>query len=366
MTDNKISKSSKPLTMADLLASSFSKPKILNRGDEVEGEVIALTDKEIILDLGAKAEGILGKRELGSEQRENLKVGDKLKAFILSSENESGQVVLTLQTGFTLERRAEVSPRWQKFTKALHSQQQFKGRVIEVNRGGLMVEVEGTRGFLPASQIGLANLIKFGGLDKLVGEELLLSLVEVDPATNRLIFSSRGVLSQKTSEGLAKIKAGEKIVGKIAAITPTVLFVDLGDIEGVIYAQEVAWEEVESLESRFEVGQEVEAQVIDKDEKAGRVSLSLRRLQKDPFEEVAGKFAVDDVVSGTVTEVTTSGASIKLESGVEGFLPAGKMEQGVSLNIGQSLNFLVDGVDKERRKVNLAPFLISTKGLIYK
>ena len=151
-------------------------------------------------------------------------------------------------------------------------------------------------------------------------------------------------------------------------------------LEGVIFATELSWTPFDSFDKtqdgsaqgkdeekpEFKVGDKVEAKVIGKDENLGRLNLSLRQMQEDPFTALAENFQVDDVVSGTVKEITTAGISVALEKGVEGLVPAAKVDQGNPYTVGQTTNFLVDSVDTRQRKINLAPFLTSTVGLIYK
>ena len=356
------------MTMEELLAS-MSKPKTFSRGDLAKGTIVALTSGEIIVDLGAKAEGVLNKKDLSPEELEGLKVGDELEAYVVIPEGDSGQIVLSLfKPSAAMGKRAEQqAKRWQKFVTAMQRKSKLTGRVVEANKGGLVVETDGIRGFLPSSHVGLSNIgNSTDGLAGMVDQELQLSVIEVDPASNRLIFSARTQLSDEVKVKLESLQVGQTVSGKIAAIAQFGLIIDLGGIEGVVYAQETSWEPVEDLNSSFEVGQEIEAKVLEKDDQTGKVSLSIRQLSKDPFEKIAEKFEVDDVVKGIVTKVTPTGVSVALEDNVEGFLPASKLELGTNYEIGQQVSVLVDGIDTAKRRVNLAPFLTSTAGLIYK
>ncbi|MCL4439317.1 MAG: S1 RNA-binding domain-containing protein, partial [Firmicutes bacterium] len=284
---------------------------------------------------------------------------------VVVPENESGQAVLSLQRHITSGKRGEADKKWQKFFNLMQRKSQVAGQVIEVNKGGLVVEVEGVRGFLPGSQVGLEQMSGPDGLSGLVGEQISVNVIEVDSNNNRLIFSARKKVSDETKKKLAEFKAGIKVKGKVAAIAPFGLLVNLGEAEGVVFSQETSWDEATDLAASFQIDQEVEAQVLGVDEDLGRVNLSVKRLSADPFEEIAKDYQVDDVVSGVVSEVSPNGVVVKLDK-VVGFLPAAKMEQGTTYEVGQKSNFLVDSVDKNKRRVNLAPFLTTTKGLIYK
>lgn len=374
---------SKP-TMADLMANINVKSLKLEPGDQVEGEVITINDSEIVLDLGGKAEGVIGKKEFGANKLEQLKAGDSLQAFVIGESN-FGQVNLTLHKEVLRSRgdgkrgfRPEQIKKWQRLANAKTQKTLVTGKILETNKGGLLVDIDSLRGFLPISQVSLKDLGESeNGLQGLIGKELKLYIIEIDMSNNKLILSTREEVSREAKESLNKYQAGQQVQGKIVAITPFGLLLDLNGLEGVVYSQETSWApnhsphsgsglDDENLLDEFSVGQEIKAKVVGKDENLGRLNLSIRQLQEDPFEETASQFQVDDVVTGTVIEANSNGSIIQLEDGVEGFIPTSKIESGTEYQIGQKANFLVDNVDMGKRRVNLAPFLTSTKGLIYK
>lgn len=359
--------------MEELLAShdTRSKPLKLSRGQEVEGEVVALTDKEITLDLGTKSEGVLGKRDIPESQLKDLKVGSKLKAFVYMPENEHGQVVLSLERKTAHLRggsfRGGKSIDWSRFIQAQNQKSKLSGKVIEVNKGGLIVEVLGVRGFLPNSQVGFELLSKSGeGMESLIGQDLQVSVIEVDQSNSRLIFSERGQGSNEIKNKLKSFKENQKLSGKVVAILPFGLVIDVLGIEGLVFISDVSWEKVEDLSTLFKVGQEIEVMITGMDKDLGRLNLSIKHLTEDPFAKLSQKFAPDEVVKGEITEVTGAGVAVKLEDGVMGFLPASKMDPDSTYEVGKSMSFLVDSVDSQRRRINLAPFITTTAGLIYK
>ena len=410
-------------TMADLMASLDKKHISFSRGEEIKGEIVQISESEVIVDLGGKSEGALNKRDFLPEQLEELKIGSEIKAFVLTPENESGQVILSLFRAVQGGKRAEEqAKKWQKFITAQQRQTTLLGRVIEVNKGVLVVEIDSSthstrsansgrassgqassgragsgqgkiRGFVPSSQVSLKSVAGFTG--ELAGQELKLKVIEIDPGDNRLVLTARAELSDDEQKSFSGVKSGDKVSGEVVAVAPFGLFVNvdgppasLGEqgealragLEGVIFATELSWTPFDSFDKtqdgsaqgkdeekpEFKVGDKVEAKVIGKDENLGRLNLSLRQMQEDPFTALAENFQVDDVVSGTVKEITTAGISVALEKGVEGLVPAAKVDQGNPYTVGQTTNFLVDSVDTRQRKINLAPFLTSTVGLIYK
>src|SRR3989344_8284210 len=354
-------------TMADLMASLDKKHISFSRGEEIKGEIVQISESEVIVDLGGKSEGALNKRDFLPEQLEELKIGSEIKAFVLTPENESGQVILSLFRAVQGGKRAEEqAKKWQKFITAQQRQTTLLGRVIEVNKGGLMVEIDSStalrvRGFVPSSQVSLKSVAGFTG--ELAGQELKLKVIEIDPGDNRLVLTARAELSDDEQKSFSGVKSGDKVSGEVVAVAPFGLFVNvdgppasLGEqgealragLEGVIFATELSWTPFDSFDKtqdgsaqgkdeekpEFKVVDKVEAKVIGKDENLGRLNLSLRQMQEDPFTALAENFQVDDVVSGTVKEITTAGISVALEKGVEGLVPAAKVDQGNPYTVG--------------------------------
>lgn len=353
--------------MADLMARAYSRPVTFSQGEQVTGKILDITASEVIIDLGAKAEGVLNKKELSEEKIAGLKVGDQLEAYVALPNVDSGQVVLSAyqQIGFLGKKGQEQIKKWQKFITAWRQQTTVSGRVVEANKGGLVIESAGIRGFLPSSQIGFNYLTALGSAG-FIGQELRLTVIEVDAINNRLIFSTKDEVTKEIKSKLAKLSSGEIVAGKVMAIAPFGLMVEVGGLGGLVYTQEVSWLEEVDLNALFKIDQEIKMKILTKDENLGILNLSIRQLEQDPFAKLAETYQIDDVVKGTVREVTQGGAVVSLEGGGEGFLPAVKMEAGVNLLPGQTGNFLVDNVDKNKRRINLAPFLTSTAGLIYK
>lgn len=399
------------ISMADLLAKSETKNLKLERNQEIQGEIISIGDSEIILDLGSKAEGVLSKKDFSEDAVSALKVGDKISSFVIRTENESGQVVLGLNRPVSTGKSGGHSKNWDKFISAKNRSQVMQGKALELNKGGLIVEVEGVRGFLPSSQVTLSQASK---IDELVGQDMQVTVIEVDPGQNRLIFSQKTTVSEETKKKLSQIKPGEKMKGVVSAILPFGVFVTLenparnalarnashndasgshsdagGNIEGLIHISELSWEKVEDPGTVVKAAQELEGVVASVDLNTGRVNLSLKQATVDPFTEAAKKFQPEDVISGTVTKVSSIGVSLELEparnalpeaaaslqagshsaaggGGVEGLIHTSKMEADMDYPIGKKLTCLVDSIDSQKRRINLVPFVTSTKDLIYK
>ena len=219
----------------------------MTRGQEIEGEVILITDSEIILDLGGKSEGVLPKKDLSLEQAANLKVGDKLLTFVVVPENESHQVVLELHKTVLSKTGKPGNIRLDRFILAKKNNQVLTGKGLEVNKGGLIVEIDKVRGFLPSS---LVTLSQAANMDELIDKDIQVTVVEVDPAQNRLILSQKTNLSEEIKSKLSKLKAGDKVEGEVAAVLPFGVFISLPDgVEGLVHVSEMTWDKVEDPNS---------------------------------------------------------------------------------------------------------------------
>lgn len=355
------------MTMEELLASQNKTFKTLNRGQQIEGEIVAISDKEIILDLGAKSEGVLPFREIPKEKSTSLKIGDKIKVFVEMVENDNGQTSLTYTYRVKQSTYKGRGPNWSKFAQAQAQKSQLSGKVLEINRGGLIVDVAGSRGFLPNSQVGFELLSKAAkGMEDLIGQTITITVSEIDQNNNKLIFTQRGQVSDELKKRLSEFKKDAVLKSKVVTVLPFGLVVDVGGVEGLVFISDVAWDKIDDLSTVYQSGDEVEVKVLGADEELGRLNLSIKQLSEDPFTKIAENYPADEVVKGEVISQTEAGVVFKFADGVEGLLPTSKMEPGVNYIVGQSRQLLVDSVDNQRRRINLAPFISSTAGLIYK
>lgn len=366
-----------PTTMEELLASRYARSKLLKiyRGQQVEGEVLSINDKEITLEIGAKSEGILPSRSIPAEKLSELKIGDKLKAYVEVVENENGQTTLSLTYQIKPSGFKGRGVNWARFIQAQTQKSKLSGKVLEINKGGLIVDIEGSRGFLPNSQVGFELLSKASkGMEDTIGQTITVTVSEIDQNNNKLIFTQRGQVSDEVRNKLENFKKDTKVQGRIVAILPFGLVVDIdpsgalgtGGVEGLVFISDVSWERQADLTRLYSVGDKVDVLVIGIDKELGRLNLSIKQLSEDPFAKLAENYPADEVVKGEVVSLSEAGVVFKFKDGVEGLLPSSKMEPGVTYEAGKSMSVLVDSVDMQRRRVDLAPFITSTEGLIYK
>ena len=364
--------SAKFSSMEELLASTGYNIPSLRRGQEVSGKIVSITPSEILVDIGAKSEGIVAGRELTAVRDLALKLsaGDKIDVTILYPENDAGQVVLSM-------RKVSQDTRWKELENRKETGEDIEVVAIEVNRGGVICEWQGIRGFLPASQLAASSQAT-----DLIGKNLTARIIEVDRGTNRLILSQRqpkkadleAILKQ-----LTKVKIGQKLSGVVTAVLPFGVFVEVDieesksqrvkeskdKLEGLVHISEISWEKVDDPKKLFKVGDKLEVMVIAKDEATGRLNLSIKQLIKDPFMEASAKYSKDETVTGTVARVSPYGIFVTLEEGVEGLMHISKIPPDQTFDVGQKVTCTIESVETESRRISLAP-VVKEKPVLYR
>ena len=360
-----------PTTMAELLAEQDSDIKSFKHGDVVEGKVVRIDKDEMLVDIGAKSEGVVSNRELfgrNAESQPQLAVGDTVLVYVLQPESQEGHVVLSL-------RRAGLERKWRSMQEQFETGVIIEAPVIDHNKGGLIVDC-GIRGFVPISQIvdfprrpqndqprDAAQEIA-EKLMPFVGRKLRLKILEVNRKANRLILSEKVALyeerREKRDELFSSLQVGQKVTGTVRSIAPFGVFIDLGGIDGLVHKSELSWNKVNNPESGYKVGEEVEAEVIDINHERGRISLSIRRLQPDPWHSTVADFNVGDVIDGTVTKLVNFGAFVRVRDGLEGLIHISELSHqrvahpGDVVHEGQQLKLKIISLDSERHRLGLS------------
>lgn len=365
--DQVTSKSAKgaPLTMEELLSATGYNIPTLRRGQEVQGKVISVSPSEILVDVGGKSEGIVAGREFMAARDiiENLQVGDSLDATVIYPENDSGQVVLSL-------RKLSGDRRWAELEEKRTNDEDIEVVALEVNRGGVICEYFGVRGFLPSSQL----MHSPSKTTDLIGKTLNARVIEVDRNSNRLILSQK-IFGKKDLEELqkllSKVNVGDKSEGVVTAILPFGIFVEIEigkedkKLEGLVHISEISWEKVDDPAKLFSVGDKVDVVVIAKEEETGRLNLSLKQLEKDPFEDASANYTQDQIVKGKVARVTPYGVFVSLDGGIEGLMHISKIPPSLSFEIGQATECTVESVDTAARRISLVP-VVTEKPILYR
>jgi small subunit ribosomal protein S1 len=360
-----------PTTMEELLAEQDSDIKSFKHGDVVEGTVVRIDKDEILVDIGAKSEGVVSNRELygrHAESQPQLAIGDTVLVYVLQPESQEGHAVLSL-------RRAGLERKWRSMQEQFEAGVIIEAPVIDHNKGGLIVDC-GIRGFVPISQIvdfprrpqndqprDAAQEIA-EKLMPFVGRKLRLKILEVNRKANRLILSEKVALyeerREKRDELFSSLQVGQKVTGTVRSIAPFGVFIDLGGIDGLVHKSELSWNKVNNPESGYKVGEEVEAEVIDINHERGRISLSIRRLQPDPWHSTVADFNVGDVIDGTVTKLVNFGAFVRVRDGLEGLIHISELSHqrvahpGDVVHEGQTLKLKIISLDSERHRLGLS------------
>jgi small subunit ribosomal protein S1 len=361
-----------PTTMEELLAEQDSDIKSFKHGDVVEGKVVRIDKDEILVDIGAKSEGVVSNRELfgrhGGEGQAPLNIGDTVLVYVLQPESPEGHAVLSL-------RRAGLERKWRAMQEQFEAGVIIEAPVIDHNKGGLIVDC-GIRGFVPISQIvdfprrpqndqprDAAQEIA-EKLQPFVGRKLRLKILEVNRKANRLILSEKVALyeerREKRDELFSSLQVGQKVSGTVRSIAPFGVFIDLGGIDGLVHKSELSWNKVNNPEAGYKVGDEVEAEVIDINHERGRISLSIRRLQPDPWHSTVADFKVGDIIDGTVTKLVNFGAFVRVRDGLEGLIHISELSHqrvahpGDVVHEGQALKLKIISLDSERHRLGLS------------
>jgi len=350
---------SKANSMAELMARQTSQFQPLKRGDIVTGTVKKLTPREILLDIGYKSDALV--IEYDKQNLENLlsllKVGDTVKASVISPESEEGFPVLSLRR--MLEERV-----YGALETVFKADSTVKATILEVTRGGYFIETDGgIKGFLPNSQFMDGKLNQ--------GDTVDVKVIEFDREKKRVI------VSQKATHYLMNIAEIEKVIkrdsvikGTVTLVTPYGVYLEISPkegvlIEGFVHISEVSHQRVEGLEGKFTIGDKIDVQVIGVDVENKRVNLSIKRLEKDTFEDVKKKYKVEDTISATVVDVKSKGVTLSVEEGVSAFISSSKIPTGTEYKKDDKIEVEVTDFDDKKRLIIVSPVL-KTKVMTYR
>ncbi len=341
----------------DLIPDYESTFPTINEGEVVHGTVVRVDKDEVLVDIGYKSEGVIPVAELSIRRSVNpadeVSVGEEIDALVLTKEDAEGRLILS-------KKRARFELAWKKIEAAAESGEPVVGRVIEVVKGGLILDL-GVRGFLPAS---LVDIRRVQDLDEFMATELRCKVIELNRSRNNVVLSRRAVLEDERKDQrqqiLDRLNPGDVVEGTISNIVDFGAFVDLNGMDGLIHISELSWSHVNHPSEVLEIGQEVKVKVLDIDRDRQRISLGLKQTQSDPWQQVLESYSENDVVEGRVTKVVTFGAFVEILPGVEGLVHISELAQHHVENPrevvsqGDAVNVLILEVDAERRRLSLS------------
>ncbi len=343
-------------TMDDLLTGSDIKG--LEVGDVIEGKITSVKKNEMWVDLGDKGVGVVMRREIGHGQE--LVPGQDITVSVIDPELEDGQVLLSM-------KRAAKDRGWDEIQRIFDAQEIIEVAPYDANRGGLLVELEGIRGFLPVSQLAAGHYPRVSGADKdeilqklsaLTNIGIRVRVLDVSRKDNKLIFSEKEAVKDDMQSRFAEIKVGDIVEGTVTGVIDFGAFVNVDGIEGLIHISEISWERVDNPGNYLKVGDKVKAKIIsiDKD----RLSLSLKQTTEDPWLEQVKAFKKGSVVEGKVTRITPFGAFIQLSPSVEALVHVSEMSDDETIDpeklfqLNEKKEFKVLDIDADNRKIALS------------
>jgi small subunit ribosomal protein S1 len=367
-SDSAVATEDGELDTASLMEQFLNDPshdyKSLKYGDVMDGVIMHLDREEILVDIGSKSEGIVPSREyssLSSEERQALAVGDTILVFVVQPENPEGHAVVSID-------RARQEKSWRRLQELHEANEVIEAEVTNYNKGGLLVNLDGVRGFVPASQVteirGGDEASKQADMARLIGSSLPLKVIEINRHRNRLILSERQAVQERRDvmkeRLIDELSEGEVRKGRVSSICDFGAFVDIGGADGLVHLSELSWSRVRHPSEVLRVGQEVDVYVLGINAQEKKIALSIKRTQAEPWSRVAAAYEVGQLVRGTVTQLANFGAFARIEDGIEGLIHVSELvDDRVShpkqvVSEGDDLLLRIIRIDPQRRRMGLS------------
>lgn len=340
-------------TMNDLLQSG-AEIRVLKPGDMIEGKILSVTKNEVYLDLAGYGVGVVRGRELYDDQAtlNSLKPGDTIEAAVVETENRDGNVELSL-------RQAGHERVWQKLQDLMESREVVSTKILAANKGGLMIEINNVTGFLPVSQLSIEHYPRveegdknriLGILNSYVGSHFNVQVITADPEEEKLIVSEKAVFEEELQKNLSVLKIGDVVKGQITGIVDFGVFVKFDELEGLVHISELAWQRIENPKDLFKVGDTVQAKVIAIEK--GRVSLSIKQLQNDPWQESVKKYQLGQVVKGKVSKIMPFGVFVELDQDIQGLAHLVELSHD---EVKDASDVVKEGEEREFKVISIEP-----------
>jgi small subunit ribosomal protein S1 len=337
------------------------------RGEIVKGRIVRIGPGEVLIDIGAKAEGVLSPREIehNGAWLNGLSEGDEIDVKVLDTEDRDGNIVVSMV-------EAQLDQEWDVVEERFTRNEIFQEPVIGHNKGGLIVNLGQVRGFVPSSQVDASHGIDRSGIDgtdasplsEMVGKTLWLKIIELDRAKNRLVLSEQAAVRDRRKDHkaslLEQIQEGHVLQGRVTSLAEFGAFVDIGGADGLVHLSELAWARVSHPSEVVSLGQVVDVQVISVDRERNRIGLSLKRLQPEPWRDIEQHIKVGDLTEGVITRLTQYGAFARVDGAVEGLIHLTELsdepleDPGQVVEPGQRVVLRVIRLQPERKRLGLS------------
>ena len=348
-------------TMSDLL-SSGAEIKELKTGDTVPGKILTVGKNEVYVDIESYGVGVVRGRELYDDEAtlSSLKPGDEVYATVVDAENKEGNIELSF-------RQAGQERVWQSLKEKLETKEVIHSKILEANKGGLMVEINNVMGFLPVSQLSTEHYPRvedgdknkiLGVLNSYVGQIFDVQIITAEPGEEKLIVSEKAVFEKELQEKISKLKIGDVVTGTVSGIVDFGVFVKFGELEGLVHISELAWQRIEHPRDIVKVGQEVKCKVIGLDK--GRISLSMKQLEKDPWQDSVKKYQIGQVVKGKVGKIMPFGVFVELDDQIQGLAHLMELSHEEVKNpedilkVGEEREFKIISIEPQEHRLGLS------------
>lgn len=326
-----------------------------NVGDVVNGTVVSIDKNGLLVDVGSKSEAIVPNKEISnvpiSSASEAVEVGEEKEFYILKEEDDEGTLTLSL-------KRVALARSWDQLETMKKDGNVITAKVASVVKGGVVVDVLGLRGFVPASQLRAG-----GPYDHIIGQEIPMKILETDRKRNKLILSQRQAIAEQRAKILEKVindlTEGEVVEGEVVRIADFGAFIDIKGIDGLLPISEMSWQRVRHPSDLLTIGQKITLKVLKIDKELNRISLSLKRMEEDPWVKIEGQFQEGEIIQGTVNKITQFGAFVDIFPGVEALLPVSEIaEEQVDpnevLTVSDRITVLIKRFTPAERRISLS------------
>ncbi|WP_127470879.1 30S ribosomal protein S1 [Thiomicrorhabdus aquaedulcis] len=343
------------LSFAELFEESLQQGRY-NTGSLIIGTVVGIDKETVLVDAGMKSESAIPKSQfLNANGQLEVAVGDEVEVYLEMLEDGSGETRLSRE-------KAKRAKTWDRLEAAMENSEVVIGLVTGKVKGGLTVDVEGVRGFLPGSLVDIRPIRDFGFLE---GKEVEMKLVKLDRKRNNVVVSRRAVIEQESSAEreaiLANMEEGSVLKGIVKNLTDYGAFIDLGGVDGLLHITDMAWRRVNHPSEIVQVGDEIDVKVLKFDKERNRVSLGLKQLDEDPWADMVARYPMGSEAVGKVANITDYGAFIEIEDGIEGLVHTSELDwtnrnihPSKVVHLGQEVRVKILDVDQERRRISLS------------
>lgn len=346
--------------LTDLIKKHSKQVKTFETGDVVEGIVVGKDKKFVLLDVGAKSEGLIPAEEIKFLPEKTAEIGQKITATVIQAENRQGNLILSL-------KKPKSQYNWDTLKDLSEDSENIEVTVVDYLNGGLIVDAQGQRGFVPISHLSRGHFEQFNAamaegttsetakeLGGLRGSTIMVKIIEIDAEKNRLVMSEKEAMSKDELDArdkrMGEISIGAVLEGTVSTVLPYGILVDLGSVDGLVHISEIAWEKVSSPSDYFKSGDKIKVKVIGKE--TDKIALSVKELKDNPWSNVEERYPLGKKVKATVSKVVPFGAFIELEPGLDGLIHIS--ETVGPLNVGDEVEAVVVNVDSKERKLALS------------